>query len=123
MDDMTRILLKRAKKSITNDKMSYLVNLIISNDEDLFVYVDIEFALEIIEMLNEGKTSLEIKETLKNNLFRYFNDKKISNEKERWMNGFAERVLSIAEKLYGYSYEIDKIREEFFHYSLEGIKK
>ena len=123
MDDMTRILLKRAKKSITNDKMSYLVNLIISNDEDLFVYVDIEFALEIIEMLNEGKTSLEIKETLKNNLFRYFNDKKISNEKERWMNGFAERVLSIAEKLYGYSYEIDKIREEFFHYSLEYIKK
>ncbi len=123
MDDMTRILLKRAKKSITNDKMSYLVNLITSNDEDLFVYVDIEFALEIIEMLNEGKTSLEIKETLKNNLFRYFNDKKISNEKERWMNGFAERVLSIAEKLYGYSYEIDKIREEFFHYSLEYIKK
>jgi len=123
MDDMTRILLKRAKKSITNDKMSYLVNLITSNDEDLIVYVDIEFALEIIEMLNEGKTSLEIKETLKNNLFRYFNDKKISNEKERWMNGFAERVLSIAEKLYGYSYEIDKIREEFFHYSLEYIKK
>ena len=123
MDDMTRILLKRAKKSITNDKMSYLVNLITSNDEDLFVYVDIEFALEIIEMLNEGKTSLEIKETLKNNLFRYFNDKKISNEKERWMNGFAERVLSIAEKLYGYSYEIDKIREEFFHYSLEYTKK
>ncbi len=123
MDDMTRILLKRAKKSITNDKMSYLVNLITSNDEDLIVYVDIEFALEIIEMLNEGKTSLEIKETLKNNLFRYFNDKKISNEKELWMNGFAERVFSIAEKLYGYSYEIDKIREEFFHYSLEGIKK
>lgn len=122
MDDMTRILLKRAKKSITNDKMPYLVNLITSNDEDLFVYVDIEFAIEIIEMLNEGKSSLEIKDALKTNLFRYFGDKKISFEKERWMNNFAERILNIAEKLYGYSYEINKIRNEFFHYSLESIK-
>ena len=122
MDDMTRILLKRAKKSITNDKMPYLVNLITSNDEDLFVYVDIEFAIEIIEMLNEGKSSLEIKDALKTNLFRYFGDKKISSEKEQWMNSFAERILNIAEKLYGYSYEINKIRNEFFHYSLESIK-
>lgn len=123
MEDMTRILLKRAKKVISNDKMAYLVNLIISKNEDLLVYVDIEFALEIIEMLNEGKNVVEIKNSLKNNLFRYFDDKKNSVEKECGINNFAEEVFKVAENLYGYSYEIDKIREEFFHHSLGKIEK
>ena len=94
---------------------------IISPQESDLAYVDIEFALDIIEDLN-NKSAKQISKEFLEKLKIYFADQEVSMAKEKGVTNFAQNVLYLAQDLYGYPEQISNIWEELFHSSMQEEK-
>lgn len=121
MNDKTRLLLARAYKTIAKDKFEFLIQKIISPQESDLAYVDIEFALDIIEDLN-NKSAKQISKEFLEKLKIYFADQEVSMAKEKGVTNFAQNVLYLAQDLYGYPEQISSVWEELFHSSMQEEK-
>ncbi len=121
MNDKTRLLLARAYKTIAKDKFEFLIQKIISPQESDLAYVDIEFALDIIEDLN-NKSAKQISKEFLEKLKIYFADQEVSMAKEKGVTNFAQNVLYLAQDLYGYPEQISNVWEELFHSSMQEEK-
>ena len=121
MNDKTKLLLARAYKTIAKDKFEFLIQKIISPQESDLAYVDIEFALDIIEDLNI-KSAKQISKEFLEKLKIYFADQEVSMAKEKGVTNSAHNVLYLAQDLYGYPEQISNVWEELFHSSMQEEK-